>query len=244
MQFSNTTSKDGLIQECEDLCGFSDAGISGDSYKLARFTSYLNQAYGVVLGWIFGVDKRWHFDDSNYTDFPFSTTTLVNNQRDYSLPDTLLNIRQIEVMDTAGKYNPLSLMSDEDYRRRYENQQEEAGMPSHYYLLGKSVVLYPKPSSTYATLSAGLRLTYDRYADYFLTTDTTQAPGFAQPYHCVLYKLASLNYLEKNDMDRYNRVFNEIYADRIGLKSQIEKHYMFRDANDKEQLKRKRKSYK
>ncbi len=244
MVFSDTTNKNGLIQNCEDLCGFADAGISGDSYKFARFTNYINSAYGLVMSWIFGVDGRWHFDDSNYNDFPISTTDLVANQRDYTLPATLLNIRQVEVLDNAGNYQSLDLLGEDDYRRRSENMQEVAGSPTSYYLLGNSIFIYPKTTASYSTLTAGLRLTYDRYADYFTVSDTTQKPGIAEPFHQVFYKLACLDYLNKTDMDRYNKTYNEIYADRIGLKSQIEKHYTFKNKDDINQVSRTKTSYK
>lgn len=233
MVFSDTTNKNGLIQGCEDLCGFSDAGITGVAYNFARFTAYLNQAYGLVINWIFKVDGQWHFDDSNYTDFPISTTTLVADQRDYTLPATLLNIRQVEVLDIDGKYRTLELLAENDERRKSDNQQEDAGKPTHYYLQGNSVFIYPKTNSTFSTLTAGLRLTYDRYVDYFTVADTTQAPGFCNHLHQILYKLACLDYLNKNDMDRYNRTYNEIYAPVTGLKAQLESYYQSRNGDER-----------
>ena len=244
MVFNDTTDKNGLIQMCEALAGLDDGAISGNTLKMARFTQWINQSIGLVLCWIFVADGQWHFDDGNYATFPISTTDLVNNQRDYSLPADLLNIRQVEVLGLNGKYDSLSLLSEDDYRRRMENMQEEAGTPNGYYLQGNSIFVYPKPTSAYATLTAGLRITYDRYADYFTTLDTTQTPGIVQIHHPVLVKLACLEYFNGNDMDRYNRTFNEIYAQKIGLKEQIENHYSKRNKDDRTTIGRTKLSYK
>ncbi len=246
MQFSNTTTKSGLIQMCETKTGKGDAGISGNSTLLAQFTAKLNRAYGLVLSWIFKVDKKWHFDDSNYPDFPISTTNIVENQRDYTLPDKILNIRQVEVMDASGNYYSLSLMSEDDYRLRIKKQQEDAGRPTHYYLLGNSIFIYQKTNSSFVTLTAGLRITFDRYADYFVSTDTTKQPGFVEPYHQILALLASSEYCDDNDMGRKNSIDQEIYGNSIkpGVKKLLEDHYVNRNSDDKLQLKRKPRRYK
>jgi hypothetical protein len=220
---------------CERLCGFADAGISGDSTKLSQFTASINRAYGSVISWIFKVDGRWHWDDSNQTDFPISTTTLIANQRDYTLPAALLHIRQVEILNTAGDYYTLDFMSDDDYRLRNNKEQEDAGIPTHYYLLGNSVFIYPKTTSSFATLSAGIRLTYDRYADYFTTADTTQAPGFAEPFHKILAYIASAEYCLSNDMPRQNTLEMEVYGSSIkrGLKYDLESYYSLRNNEDR-----------
>jgi hypothetical protein len=244
IQYNNTKLKDGLIQMCEQKCGFDDGVISGNTLRMAQFTAMLNRGYALVTNWLLTLNKQWRFDDSNYTDFPISTTTLVDNQRDYTIPDKLLKLRQIEVLDLSGNYYPLNLLEEEDYRRKFENMQEEAGKPNSYYLLGNSVFLYPKPTSSYATLTAGLRFTYDRYADYFTVDDTTQQPGFAETMHQILPYLACIEYTEDKDMARYNVLKAKVYEPVIGLKSQLETLYLHKDANDKSKITRKRKSYK
>lgn len=244
MQFNNTTTKDGLIQRCEALCSFTDAGISGNSTLLAQFTARLNTAYGLVCGWIWALNKQWRFDDSNYTDFPVSVTDLVVDQRDYTLPTKLLKLRQVEIMDANGKYYTIGLLKEEDYGRLSDNMQEDSGMPSGYYLLSKSIFIYPKPNASVCTLTNGLRLTYDRYVDYFATTDTTQEPGFAQIYHHVLAYLASIEYCAINDMVRYNAYVKEVYNQGIGLKAQIEKLYFQGNKEEVTKLSRRRTSYK
>lgn len=235
MVFSDTTTKSGLIQLCERLCGFADAGISGDATKLAQFTASLNRSYGLVVGWIFKADGRWHFDDGNYSTFPISTTTLVDGQRDYSLPADLLHLRQVEVMKTDDNYYTLDLMSDNDYRLRNEKQQEDAGIPTHYYLLGNSVFIYPKTTSAFSTLTSGLRLTYDRYVDYFTTSDTTKSPGFVEYLHKILAYLASAEYCLSTDMNRQQGLEMEVYGSAIkrGLKYELESYYSIRNEDDK-----------
>jgi hypothetical protein len=52
MVFSDTSTRQGLIQDAEDLTGLGATGISGVAAKLQTFTRYINQRYFEVAGFI------------------------------------------------------------------------------------------------------------------------------------------------------------------------------------------------
>lgn len=83
--FSNTTTKNGIIQRIERYCGFNDGDISGNTLRLAQFTGDINVALDYTLAMIFEEGGTWQFDDSNHsTNYPIITTNLISGQRDYS----------------------------------------------------------------------------------------------------------------------------------------------------------------
>ena len=85
MQFSDTSTRQGLIQDCEDIAGLGAAGISGVAAKLQSFTRWINERYLEITGFIISCDGRWQWDDSNQTNSPVATTALVSDQRDYTV---------------------------------------------------------------------------------------------------------------------------------------------------------------
>ena len=147
MNYSNTTNKDGIVQNCESLCLLGDAGITGNTTLFAKFNGYINQAYHKVVSAIIAVDKRWAWDDSNYTDHPRGTVTLVTGQKDYTLPvratstdaSTLLRVTKIAVLDTNStpqeRVLTLTDLPDADLNKIYSPN----GFPTLYKLIGSSV---------------------------------------------------------------------------------------------------------
>lgn len=194
MQYSNTTSKSGIVQLCEDLCSLGDGGITNDTTLFLKFTARINQAYRKVSTALLASDKNWKWDDTNYTDFPIATIDLVANQRDYTLPaatsggnaSTLWKINKVEVLQGNGTYQAITLMSP--------NQAEETttAIPSQYNLTGNSIRFKELPL---ASTTAGLRITFQRSIIEFTTASTTVQPGFMDAYHDLLAYDASSTHL-------------------------------------------------
>lgn len=200
MVFSDTTNKIGLIQDCEMLLNFPDAGISGDATLLKQMTGLLNQAYLKAIAYALDLDPKWTWDDSNYSDLPIASATLVSGQEDYTLPaattsgnaSTLLKVLKIAVLDTSGieiVLQPTSL-SEAELNRLYTS----GGVPAYYKLIGNSVKLFPKPLTGSVTLTAGLKVYFQRSPDLFASTDTTQQPGLPEPFHRMLSLEACMDY--------------------------------------------------
>lgn len=200
MVFSDTTNKNGLIQDCEVLLNFPDAGISGDSTALKQFTNLINQGYLKVASYALTVSSGWQWDDSNYTDYPRGTSTLVNNQRDYTLPvastganaSTCWKVKEVSILDTAGyelKLMP-SARTEAQLRRLYTS----AGTPREYLLVGNAIKLFPTPTSSYVTLTNGLIVYFARSPDLFSSSDTTQQPGLPEPFHRMISFEACIDY--------------------------------------------------
>lgn len=196
MQFSDTTNKNGLIQRCEDYAGLGDAGISGDSTLLKKFTGYINSAYHKVVIMILRSQDEWDFDDINHTDYPILTTDLVANQQDYTIPasEKVLKIKSLEVTyDGTNWYkatpldkSELSIPTDTTTIGNNFSQTQP-----YYDIQYNAVFLYPIPD---AAVTGGLKLQWTREIDEFTSSDTTQEPGIDEAFHPMLALDATLQY--------------------------------------------------
>lgn len=161
-------------------------GVDSNAYGLNDFARNVNKWYykAVVAAWKNSDD--WDFDDINNADFPIATTTLVDSQADYAIPSNALKIHRLEVLDSDGDYHIVTPIDESNVRVALDEFQETDGIPKYFRLIKNSIVLYPAPSSTEVTLSAGLKLYFHREIDKFTNSDTTQEPGLPEPFHPIL----------------------------------------------------------
>jgi hypothetical protein len=202
MQFSDTSTKSGIIQACEDYLGFDDGDISGNTDLLKRFTRLINDRYGLVANKIWKSSGDWQFDDRNQTDLPEATTDLVANQQDYELPSTAQKLMRVEVKNQDGDYVVVKPFDEAEIENTAMSEwYEDAGTPLYYDVKGRSLILYPKPGTGYVTLSSGLKIYVSRDIVQFNSTATTQEPGFAINFHRLLPLGASIDYAVGRGMD-------------------------------------------
>lgn len=197
-----------------------------NTYTVADKTRNFNRALDEVSGIIISCDGEWQWDDTNYTDLPIGTASLVANQQDYSFADDHLVIEAIEIKDTNGKWTRLKPI---DLYPEYNQQSKSsitdylstAGIPEYYDKVGDSIFLYPPTNYSQA---ASLKTFFQRKADPFTTSDTTKKPGFANHLHrflsisvcydwAVAKQHSKLNWLltEKN---RYIQMIKAFYSVR------------------------------
>ena len=193
------------------------------SYTAANLLITANDAYQTVIGWIIGADGTWNFDDSNYTDHPRGTFTLVEGQEDYSFnPQTagpysshFLDIEAVEILNVQSPamyirlkpldHQELGYQSPEEYFGLTAAGNPQTGFPIWYDKNGNTIRLYPAPTSTHVTLAAGLRIWFKRNADLFTSaqvTTGTKEPGFAAQFHSILSYMSAIPYCENYKKDR------------------------------------------
>jgi hypothetical protein len=201
MVYSDTSTKQGIIQEIESIIFSSNYGtISGDTTLLQTFTRYVNQALDVVTIKLLESDDRWQFDDSNYTDLQIGVSNLVNGQQDYRILVTHLKILGVSVLDTSGKFYKLHQFDPVDVGQDRQTFMDEPSMPVWYDLQGNSIFLYPAPATGSVTLTGGLKVYFQRPLQYFATSDTTKTPGFPSTFHRLVALWASYFYCQANSI--------------------------------------------
>ena len=212
------------------------------SYSLADKAAVVNKYLSEVVSVILNCDGKWEWDDSNYTDLPIGTTPLIDSQQDYNIAGaTFLDITRVEVKDINGNYQKLEPITNSDITNQSMTEfQKTAGMPRYYDKLGDSIFLYPKPSSSLTTLSAGLKVYFQRTPSYFASDDTTKTPGFNPLFHQILSVGASLDYAENNEMINKVNIFGNKLRE---LKAGLVEAYSSRSRDEKIRMRVGRENY-
>lgn len=208
MQFNSTaTSVNDIVGDVKFWCKIPSANTT--LYPLEDIARNSNMAMDRVSSLIMKADNKWEWDDTNETDLPIGNYDLVDGQQDYPIATTHLKIHRVRVKDSAGNYVVLEPTNRRDLTDSELNAT--SGTPRKYDKLGNSIFLYPKPSASGTTLSAGLEVQFQRGASYFLSTDTIKTPGFASQFHRLISLHASLDYCEANGIkDRVAIIRNKI----------------------------------
>jgi len=169
----------------------------------------------------------WEFDDSNYTTLPMATCNLVADQQDYSIPTTALSIERVEVKGSDGNFRTLKQIDkSEETLTPHLERYATGGLPIEYDIVGNSLLLFPTPSASQVTTTAGLRVYVSRDISEFATTDTTKEPGIPKMFHpAISYGVAYEFSIGKNmnqqiqqnlqfNIRKYERMLNEFIAKR------------------------------
>jgi len=172
------------------------------SYPIADVIRRVNIAYEELIGEIINADGVWQYDDTNHTDLPRGTGTLVEGQQTYSFASEYLQITMIEIKDNNGFWRKIeqidpSDLKDESPDERFGLKSDgnpNTGFPLYYDVLGDTIFLYPAPTATNVTLASGLRVWFKRTVDLFTTADTTQSPGLPSTHHVLLAYMAAQPY--------------------------------------------------
>ena len=223
MKFNDTSSnRSGIIQEIEGLLAMEANTITDNSTLLADFTRRVNVRYSRVDHIIFESHGTWEYDDSNKTDLPIATTSIVNEQQDYELPDETLQLDRVEIKDTDGNWSKLDPIDKSQVTDAMDEFYETPGLPIYYDLVGHSVMLYPKPSTDDTGVSNALKLYFTRNSTSFTYTNTSTEPGFAKSFHPMLPIGAAMDYAISYEM--WEKV-NQLRAEWRDLEVGLRKHY-------------------
>lgn len=199
---ANSDSQD-IVSLLNDYTGNYD-DTNHNVFPLKQKTRYANQALKHIWSWIFDAYGGWQFDDSNNTtNFPVSTTSLVANQKDYTLPSEALTVVGVEIKDEGGVWKELHPLTEPEIRDFTSEKEfmDTPSVPEYYYPYANSIRLYPAPDYSQ---TASIRVAYDRGSVLFASTDTTQTPGFASEFHEAIAVGGAMFWCISKDLQRKN----------------------------------------
>ena len=225
MQFSDTSTFQGLLQEIDFFLFGSSATMNTTAYPVADRTRRINQRLNRIVSIIFKNDRRWKYDDFNHDDMNIFYTTLVEGQNDYEISGAdFLTIEEVAILNSEGDYKILKPIVREagNAQKLQDLENGDNGTPTHYEKHGNSIIMYPKPSLTYLTATKGLMVRGKRIPSYFTATDTTKEPGFNPLYHSYLSIGASYDYALANGM---NNKLNQLAPELMRFESDIADDY-------------------
>ena len=217
MIYSDTTTKQGLVQ---DTLFWADTDLNG--YPIEDLTRSINFALDKYTAIIIGSDQRWQWDDTNNTNNPIGSADLVSGQGLYGLDSTMLTIERVEVADSNGNWTKLENFDRDDTDQAMDEFMKTNGIPRYYDKKAESIQLYPAPNYS-ATVS--LKIYFSRALNHFATTDTSKAPGFAQPFHRLLSLSAAVDYCVTYKKDRVALLESKLFQ----LEKELVKFYSHRN---------------
>lgn len=211
MDFSDTSTKQGLVQDCDFLVT-SDSTSYPLANKAASANRYLDEAVSIILA----SDGRWQWDDTNNTSEPIALGDLVANQQAYGITSTiwsvggaadaalttsLLTLNRVELKDEAGNWILLLPFDQKDLTPPL-NQIPTGTLSAGASLTGTTYSLtdlmktpgtpiyydkignslYLYPKPSYSQADS-LKLYFQRKSSYFASSDTTKRAGIAQHLH-------------------------------------------------------------
>ena len=207
-------SSAGLVDDVHFICQ-----TDSTAYPAVDMIRNINRHYNKAVIDIIKSEGRMQFDDStNLNSLPEYTFTLVNAQTQYSLPTNLLKLWALEITTSSGDLLRLQEIdiNDPAMARSVSDFEETDGVPKYYEIRGENVFLYPAPATGQVTMTNGGKMYFAREVDPFTTADTTQEPGFAEPFHRILSIGAAIDWLMVNDtskVDRWTGQYEQLRAE-------------------------------
>jgi len=196
--YYSVDKSDSIFHYTLSLLGINESDTT--TLNRATFIRSANTWYRKADDWIWQATGTWEFDDSNFDTLPIATATLADNQQDYTIPSAARKLLRIEVKNSDGDYIQIDPFDQSEIHQAMSEYMEEAGMPKGYDMIGRTIMLYPKPSTSYVTASKGLKLYLSRDIDEFTASDTTKEPGFDNHYHCLIAYGSALDYALANNL--------------------------------------------
>lgn len=228
MQFSDTSTRTGIVELLEDLTSTQSA--TGGSYPLATKTRDINLAFDDYMNLVKRSSGTWQADDSNHTKYPNMKFNLVINQQDYNFTEDeqgnqVQDIYRVECKDSNGNWmllTPYDEMAEEDALGLRETI---TGLPTRYYKTANGIFLDVTPDYN-STL--GIRMFYTRSPSYFLSSDTTKEPGIPNGHHRYLALKPAYWYWLPKDNTRATLYKNEL----LQLEDSIKHEYSGRKRDE------------
>lgn len=183
------------------------------SYVDADILRRMNTAMEDINGDLINTDGTFQFDDTNYTDEPIGTATLIEGQASYTFDNTFLEIENVKIEDAQGHWHILTPWDQSEDDIALEEYLRVAAFPRQYDKEANTITLLPPPTATVVTLTNGLKVQFKRTARLFTAGDIitgTITPGFASPFHVILAFKAALPYAMTYKKDRVGMIQNEI----------------------------------
>ncbi|MCK4501360.1 hypothetical protein KAU11_12740 [Candidatus Babeliales bacterium] len=214
IQFNDTDSLKGLVQMYEREIGVTRGTVSGNTNLLKEFTADANLAVDDYTSIMIQVSGTWKGDDTNHTDYPEIVTDINSGQRDYAFlsdenGNDILDIYRVYVKETGGAYRILEPIDTdtEPSASTITNGLGASGNPSSYDKVANVIRFDLLPS---ASVTEGLKVSINREASYFTSTDTTKKAGFPGLHHKYFYLRPAFDYARRNTLTSYPRLEGEV----------------------------------
>lgn len=235
LQFNDTTSYKGIIQQIEKECGFERGDISSAGNDVMKeWTADVNLAWDEFMRVAFPATGTWQFDDTNHANYPIIKSNLVSGQRDYPFTsdeggNLILDVFKVAILPsaTATTYqtiDPLDVQS-EGFDSNILAENTTGGTPTRYDKTANSIFLDPVPNYN---ATNGIKIYINREASYFAYTDTSKQPGVPGHLHEWFSIVPALKYAGRKALTNYN----DLLRRKEILKGEIQEYFNRRSKDE------------
>ena len=211
---------------------------TSDDFSEVDLLRSLNRHYDLFTTFIWNNQGEWRFDDSNHDTFAVADTDLVVNQRDYFLPTDARQLHRVEVKNKGGDYIKLKRLHEADMGLSLSEFAKETGTPLRFAVRGRSLILYPAPSTDGVELAQGLRIYVSRSVTEM--ENNTDEPGFDREFHRVLSLGASVDWCISSENFRKKQ---ELEQEMNKLMESARQHFANRDKTNPNRIRPKKENY-
>lgn len=200
MVFSDTTTKNGLIQTIEDYSNLADGVISGDTTLLQKTTVRVNETINDIILEIMKCQDNFDWDDPTRTDYAVATTPLFANKRDYQFDNlSFLKIKRMDVTWDGVNWHRATSFDSATFERGLGNDSQTDGFfqltEPKYDPKSNGFWLYPRATQVQEDAGASVRIEFTRAFDPFTFDDTTKEPPIASTFHELIAIGAAMKYV-------------------------------------------------
>lgn len=205
--FSDTTVKNGLMQQCEFWTGLGDTGITGNATLKLIMTTRLNDAFDKLMPRLLRYLRFIGFDDPNQTGIPTKLTNIVSGTSSYTIAADTNSFEALEILDVAiltspteTQYTKLEKISADNPDALFyvSPNSNSTGVPSSVLIVGNKLFFNVIPDFS---ATNGIKTFLVREQDRFVAADTTATAGIPLPFQSLLPVYASHDYLVVNKPD-------------------------------------------
>jgi hypothetical protein len=207
MQFSNTTSETGIVQETLKICK-----ATVGKYPLKDIARRVNA--GMVRAFRIGflITGDASLDDDTRVTLPISYQNLVSGLNAYPVSGfsgTFTNFIKLEARDSGGNSQILTEENVVELNFLDKYTTSDIGNPTYFVKVGGTYYVRPTPNYNYTNGLAGFG---NRKPDFFVSTDTTKESPYWLP-EFYLARYAAQPYLEENGMQNAQSNYQHILED-------------------------------
>ena len=195
MQFSDTSTLQGLLQDIDFRCSSSST-----RYLTADKVRNINNEYDKVIEFMTrnGTNIKWADSDNETAPYNFTDYNVASGTATIEITKPF-RFQRAEITDGAGKISEVTLISSDDIEGAIQNYQTTTGTPKEMTIDGDSATLYPTPNFT---VTGGLRVYGQDEPTLFAAANTTELPQLPRFVHSLLSIGASLHYCNIYKKDR------------------------------------------
>lgn len=223
MVFNDTTTRQGLIQDAEDICGLGATGITGNTALFQQFTRWANKWNQIAVTNAIKSSRGWDVDDPAYSTYASGTYPGTTN-RDYAISSTekVIGIKTVGISTDGTNYvwaEPMDITDRQNIAKDANIDGKFSKSAPKYDPKANSVDIYPKFTAAEVAAGAKVYIEFYREPSAFATSGTdTQTPAVIAPYHQLISKGMSYEYAALYKPDLASRLSVDIYGNGGNIK--------------------------